>query len=222
MGMVGAALGIDREDTDAQRALRNGYGYSLLVRRPGTLLMDFHTSQTVPSSVKRPLSRKDALERAIADRKVNTTITIREYREDVLVDVALDERDRVKQAESESRYWSLEQIGSALRRPRYTLYFGRKSCPLGLPLAPSVVEAGDPLAALREYAAHPDHLHTRATSSGEVFAVLEPGALLDPPDGARVEQRHDDAIDRERWHFGRRDALIVPLVGPPASAERDA
>ena len=221
MGMVGAALGVERDDVTGQRVLREGYGYSVLVRRPGTLLMDFHTSQTVPSSVKRPLSRKDALERAIAEGKVNTTVTTREYREDVLMDIAIDVREGSDDGADAPTRWSLEQIESALRRPRYTLYFGRKSCPLALPLAPRLVEASDSLAALRDYDAHDGHLRVRATAADETFAVLEAGALPDAPAGSRIEQRHDEAIDRRRWHFGRRDALVVPLGDRQVSTEHD-
>src|SRR5690606_6011040 len=96
---------------------------------------DYHTVQTIPTAAaKRPDSRPAALR--TAGRNVNTTITYRDYRVGVLYGVAL---------------WDgpLEDLASALRRPVFTLYLGRKSCPLSAPPDPQVVEANDALAALR-------------------------------------------------------------------------
>src|SRR5438093_259536 len=49
--------------------------------------------------------------------------------------------------------WSLGQFVEALRRPHFTLYFGRKACPLGVPLDPRVIEAGNPRSAIHAYLA---------------------------------------------------------------------
>lgn len=206
LGLVGAALGVDRQDQKAQQALQVGYGVSMLVRRTGTLLMDFHTSQTVPSAaVKRPISRKDAVEQARAAQKLNTTITHREYREDVIVDIAI--------SDSGNASWPLEAILTALHTPRYILYFGRKSCPLAAPLAPLLIDADDPLAALRVYAASEAHPSDAYMLAGEQFAVCEVDALKNIPHGARIERRWDEATDRRTWHFRSRDAVVIPLSG---------
>jgi hypothetical protein len=47
LGLVGAALGIDRADEDALLALDRGLGLAMLVESPGTPFLDFHTTQVV-------------------------------------------------------------------------------------------------------------------------------------------------------------------------------
>ena len=44
----------------------------------------------------------------------------------------------------------LAALAEALRRPRFTLYLGRKACPLGLPPAPRIVGRRDPRRGLRD------------------------------------------------------------------------
>jgi CRISPR system Cascade subunit CasD len=60
-------------------------------------------------------------------------VTRREYRTDALHTVALWERQGAR--------YRLDEIAGALRRPKWALYVGRKSCPLALPLYPQIVEA---------------------------------------------------------------------------------
>ena len=49
LGLVGACLGVEREDDDGQAALATEYGTALLCYAPGLLLADYHTAQ-VPSA----------------------------------------------------------------------------------------------------------------------------------------------------------------------------
>ena len=64
VGLLGAALGIWRDDEAAHAALRDGYGFAVGLQSGGSLLRDFHTAQ-VPkhSALKgRPLAtRRDEL-----------------------------------------------------------------------------------------------------------------------------------------------------------------
>lgn len=206
LGMIGAALGVDRTDAAGQAALATGYGVAVLVRRPGSLLIDFHTSQTIPSAAARnPMSRKEALERAAAAQKLNTTITYREYREDVVMDVAID-------AQAAAR-WSLREIEAALLKPHYVLYFGRKACPLTDPLGPRIITDADPLSAMRAYASDPAIPSLPHQMATERFAVCEVGSLPTIPNGSTRETRWDSPGDRERWQFANRTAIVVPLEG---------
>ena len=136
LGLMGAALGIDRSDTERQAALR---AYSVAVQsfHRSTPLRDYHTVQTVPTAkVKRPATRRRALARA--GRDANTVITIRDYRCDVLIGVAIWGDGR----------WALGDLADRLKRPRFPLYLGRKSCPLASPLNPKVVMEEGPVEAL--------------------------------------------------------------------------
>ena len=82
LGLVGAAIGIDRTDVEGQADLR-AYSVAVQAFQSSTPLRDYHTVQTVPTAkARRPASRRQALERA--GRVSNTVITMRDYRCDVL------------------------------------------------------------------------------------------------------------------------------------------
>jgi CRISPR system Cascade subunit CasD len=150
--------------------------------------------QTIPTAAaKRPDSRPQALR--TAGRNVNTTITYREYRVGVLYAVAL---------------WGapLEHIAAALRAPVFTLYLGRKSCPLSAPPDPRIVEAADALEALRHASRPPFH------GNADIRLVASDEPLSS---GDMVDMRHDIATDREKWHFTAR-RVHVHRPGPAAEA----
>ena len=134
LGLVGAALGVQRDDRAGHEQLSR-WRVALSVLSPGVTFRDFHTVQTVPTArIKRPATRRDALE--ALDRSDNPLITWRDYRSDCTFGVALWGR--------EGSY----EVREALARPRFTPYLGRKSCPLSASMAPEVVEAEDPVSAL--------------------------------------------------------------------------
>ena len=68
--------------------------------------------------------------------------------------------------------WSLAQVAAALRHPAFVLFLGRKSCPLAAPVNPRIVEAPDPVAALRDCAAPASSPGTPAGSIESGFSVL--------------------------------------------------
>ena len=141
LGLLGAALGIERADADGQAALGR-YGVAARPLTRSDALSDYHTVQTVPAKIRHPGGRRAAID-AIG-REINTKITVRDYRTDVAVAVAVWSRDG---------RWSLKRMAAALRRPTFVLFLGRKSCPLAAPVHPRIVEAPDPVAALRDCAA---------------------------------------------------------------------
>ena len=92
----------------------------------------------------------------------------------------------------------------ALARPRFTLYMGRKCCPLSAPMAPEVVDAGSEIEALARIKVPP-------------FLSLDPTRPLlvasdEPLDGGRQQIRWDEPLDRSRWHFGPRTVHICRPV----------
>lgn len=196
LGLLGAALGIRRDDAEGQRSLA-AWRTAVAVLLTGTPLRDFHTVQTVPAAiVKRPDSRRGAL--AAAGRGANTVVTRRDYLMDCAFAVAL---------------WgggNPELLAAALRRPRFVPYLGRKSCPLAAPMAPLVIAADDPIAALREARLPPfwDGPH-----GGRRAAVPDPTRPIliasdDPLGSGREETRWDVPLDRTAWHFGPRQVHI--------------
>lgn len=130
-GLIGAALGIRREEEERLTDLTNSIHTGVKLFSSGTLLKDFHTIQ-VPASESKVIHKTRRDELKVAQEKLGTALSKREYRCDsfALVAVWLQEGE-----------YSLQDICKALREPKFHLYFGRKSCPPALPLNPQVLSA---------------------------------------------------------------------------------
>lgn len=183
LGLLGAALGIRREgDFSALDAL----GVSVAIFDAGAPLRDYHTIETVPSAAaKRPNSRPEALREARG--RTTTTITLRDYRAAVFYGVAVTGA-------------GLDALQAALTAPRFTLYLGRKSCPLSAPPGAKIVTAETPEAALA-HLTPPPWLVARGAVSARTLIV----------DADRGEIVHDRPIDRSLWHFAPRTIARRPV-----------
>ena len=189
LGLVGAALGVRRDEASGQeRLLRWRTAVSVLSQ--GVAFRDFHTVQTVPTTrIKRPATRREALA-ALASGD-NPLITWRDYRSDCAFGVAL---------------WGGEgpdEVRMALARPHFTLYLGRKSCPLSAPAAAKVIQAANPVEALARIKL-PPFLEDQLDPKRPLMVVSE-----EPLDGGRQEIRWDDPLDRVSWHFGPRSVHVA-------------
>ena len=130
LGLVAAASGIERTDEDTHRNLEAGLWYAVRTDAPGRPFIDYHTAQTPKARRGRTFAtRREELE----SDDLNTVLSSREWRSDACFTVSL--WPRVEDAVD------LDEMAGALRRPRFALYLGRKSAPLGLPLDPAVIEA---------------------------------------------------------------------------------
>ena len=102
----------------------------------------------------------------------------------------------------------LTRLQQALLRPVFALYLGRKSCPLAAPLAPRIVAAPTPQEALA-------HIKLPPWRQG---ATAQRMTADDVVPAERHEQRQDQALDRQRWHFGsRRVAMLNVAISPEAA-----
>lgn len=185
LGLVGAALGVCRDDAEGQASL-NLWSMTVGTLWRGHALRDFHTAQPVPTArIRRPNSRREALAALKPDD--NPVITTRDYLTDCLYSVAMWGGDP-------------EALAAALRQPAFTLYLGRKSCPLSFPLCPRVVQAVTPVDALNEAELPPWH---QGASPLQIAS--------DPFEGAsgRIETRWDQPIDRQAWHFAQRRVFHI-------------
>ncbi|MCB1397906.1 MAG: type I-E CRISPR-associated protein Cas5/CasD [Rhodobacteraceae bacterium] len=196
LGLVGAALGLKRgDDFSALDALEMG----VAVFDDGVPLRDYHTVQTVPSAaVKAPNSRPQALR--AAGLRLNTTITLRDYRVGVLYGVALWGQDL--------GHDDLEPLKQALNAPRFTLYLGRKSCPLSAPPGAAIHSGDTPEDALRHLVLPPWAAHKVARSFVTTAA----------PGDTHVETRHDAPRDRAKWHFAPRQVAYRRVEIQPEGA----
>lgn len=193
LGLLGAAMGIRR---DGDFSSLDALSMAVAVFADGAPLRDYHTVQTIPTAaVKRPNSRPEALHSA--GLRTNTTITLRDYRVGVVYGVAL---------------WGaegLEAMADALNAPHFTLYFGRKACPLSAPPGARVVEASGPENALKSLILPP-------WAPSRVASVMMADAAAGD---THVETRQDRPLDRKTWHFGPRDVAIHAVhIAPGAQA----
>lgn len=130
LGLLAAAKGIRRDEDELQQRFAVGYGLAVATDAVGMPLRDYHTAQVPPQHRKAVYrTRRDEL----TANKLNTILSSRDYRCDVLHRVCLWVRD-----ESAAPF-SLTELAAALERPVFALYLGRKSCPLSLPLQPQVL-----------------------------------------------------------------------------------
>jgi CRISPR system Cascade subunit CasD len=203
LGLVGAALGIDRADERKQTALAGGYGYAARSDAPGQLLADYHTAQVPPRKRGFPTRREE-----LASEKLETILSRRDYRVEALHTVLLWPRDGAPA--------TLESIAAALNEPRFVLYLGRKTCPLGLSLAPRIVEGETITSAFSAYdesmsAAERSLRHDlglAANGNGRIAMDTDPPV----PHGGRAmqrEHRRDAFVSREGWRFELRDELVL-------------
>jgi len=178
-GLLGAALGLRREDNFAVLDSL-GMAVAPFQHQTDSGFRDYHTVETVPSAkVKAPNSRPDALR--TAGRDTNTTITLRDYRTGPLFGIVV---------------WGdgLERLKAALDTPVFTLYFGRKSCPLSAPVGARIVGASTAEEAMSQ-------ARVPEWRNGAIATQL---IMEAEKDDSHTEFRHDRVIDRLHWHFGVR------------------
>lgn len=215
-GLLGAALGIERDDEPAQGALRAGLRMAVGVLDQGSLLRDYHTSQ-VPSRTdlkKRPhATRRDELR--IPKDDLNTILSSRDYRQNAASLVAI-------QALAPAPY-TLHELAAALAAPRFVLYLGRKSCPPAAPLHPCVLDAESIRAA---FAAYQERLSALIQERAPACANAQAGVVrkivwgddFGADDLAHVGvargfsvNRKDQVISRQGWQFADRREHIALL-----------
>jgi CRISPR system Cascade subunit CasD len=214
LGMIAAALGLERDNQDAHDALDAGYGVAVRLDLAGSPMEDYHTAQTVAASAvkkQRPTTRRQLL----APRDRPTILSRRTYRQDALATGCIWQRDGAR--------WTLDEIAAALRSPVFALYAGRKSNVLGLPLAPKKVAAATLAAAFSESAPLRSELRefSRLQPRGNVASHSAPPEIAhDHCDGfdsglhtLRREVRRDAAANRLRWQFSERTVEIGTTGG---------
>lgn len=129
LGLLAAGLGIERDKEDELQALRKSLKLAVKQLYPSSLMRDYHTTQ-VPSHRNKVnhLTRKDEL----AAEQQNTILSSRDYRCDGVWIVALSLTGQAT--------LTLKALQQGLLKPVYSLYLGRKSCPLAAPLQPVIVD----------------------------------------------------------------------------------
>jgi CRISPR system Cascade subunit CasD len=205
LGLLGAALGVLREDDPGQQALTAGYRFGVKLICVGMPLRDYHTVQA-PAQHRKTQHRSRRQE--LADRsRLGTLLSMREYRCDSLASIAVEALPGAPK--------SLDELADALRQPRFTLYLGRKSCPPALPLHPQRIAAETLRAALDAVQPSLLALHTNHPKAdwptGADERALRPSPRYYWEEGMHAGMspsmqlvRHDQPLSRRRWQFAPR------------------
>jgi CRISPR system Cascade subunit CasD len=213
IGLIAAALGIKRNDTEKQLQIQQGYAFAVEVYSQGSLLRDYHTTQ-VPDSVGNFTYRTRRDELVLGRARLGTILSSREYRSDALAMVAV-------RALPDAPY-NLQTIKGHLEEPRFHIYLGRKSCPLAVPMNPQIIEDQknyyEAFKAFEHKPIMPTNKACQGTLSGRDGYWLgladdrhyywegETSDFSDTLDLSRMQTRirHDQPLSRERWQFSPR------------------
>jgi CRISPR system Cascade subunit CasD len=215
LGLLGAALGINRADDERHAALSQGLGFALRLDAPGVPLIDYHTVQWRRPRHEFILTRGDELR--VPRDELSTVQSQRHYRCDAVVTAAVAAR--------ENGGASLEKLQAALERPVFPLSLGRKACPPALPLGPEIVEAETVLGAFEAYDERyplPRAVARLAPRNHALeFAWDAPFPVPVGLQESHLEDRRDEVLSRRRWRFVlRREA--VGHLGPHLAQEEDS
>ena len=125
IGLLGAALGITRKNHQQLYRLSKKIKIAVQVNNTGQKIVDYHTVQ----SFRSPMGKIQK----------GTKPTYREYWCDSKYSFAITADDD-----------TIELLRTKVKSPVFTLFQGRKSCPLTRPLFDSVVKNDNPANALKE------------------------------------------------------------------------
>ncbi len=137
LGLVGACLGLRREDGTRLQALSDSVRFAVRC--------DTHTPMGKPARVVKITDYhtvKDARESYQGLKSHETIQTWRDYLCDAAFTVAVWTRP--------GSDFLLSELGKSVRAPRFTPFLGRRSCPLSRPLFETELQADNPLAALEQ------------------------------------------------------------------------
>lgn len=209
LGLLGAALGIERSDDASQEALNNGYRFGIFMQAIGAPLQDYHTINFFKNE---PTLRRGKELCFKEDEK--SFVTRREYRCDSVAIVAVEALPSAPK--------TLDYLEHALKNPHFVLYLGRKSCPLAEPLLPQKIQAHN-LKEAFEKAKFPSLLGLSKKNPHEdwpsamdcaVFGLkntqyywedgMEAGM-----DAHFVQRRNDQPLSRQRWQFASRKEYVA-------------
>lgn len=191
LGLLAAAKGIRRDEEALLQRLATGYGLAVATDAVGIPLRDYHTAQVPPQQRKKVFrTRRDEL----ASEKLNTILSSRDYRTDVLHRVCLWVHDETVAP------FALAELAAALECPVFTLYLGRKSCPLSLPLQPQVQKAASIRAAF-DVAEFNNDLLPRDIVLDEWVGYYWDDAVHAGMNPSKTFIRRDQPYSRGRWQF---------------------
>jgi CRISPR system Cascade subunit CasD len=201
VGLLAAALGIRRDEEERQNALASACSFAVRVDAMGTLLRDYHTIQVPSSGTGRNRRTFHTRRSELAETNLNTILSSRDYRCDAVYTVAITLR--------EGSAFSVAELAEALRKPVFTLYLGRKSCPLAVPLSPKIVPAATVIDAFQKTPVADDLKCLIQDKSCLVYWEGEQGGY----EREQIITRRDEPLSRKRWQFSDRTENFATVRG---------
>lgn len=144
VGLLGACLGLERERPQALEALNDSFELGLSVLAHPRLVEQRHFDKELkPRAVTlhKMTDYHTVLDARRADggKRDDAIVSRREYLCDAEFTLALSFKDKA----------GLDAVVKAVKKPHYTPYLGRRSCPLQRPLFEAIVDADTAEQALR-------------------------------------------------------------------------
>jgi len=194
LGLVANCLGIERADAISINAISKSLGVGIAIYDPGSVMMDFHTTQTAAHPPQGFVSRAQQLKHG----KLGTEISEREWRIGLIAVVALWSRDDVV---------NLDVIADALRTPKSIPFLGRKAAPTCAPMNPRTVDAdtlGEAFAADAGLKILLDVLSVKSTRTPIVLRVASDADGHGIPASAVTRLRRDQTLRSDLRTFVER------------------
>lgn len=172
LGLLGACLGIRRNERERLQALADSIGMAVRVDERCITRKDGTTRRLKTVKITDYHTIKDAREDYTGLRSHDTIQTWREYLFDAEFTVALWNQPNAALV--------LDDLERAVKCPDFTPYLGRRSCPITRPLYHSRLEASDVLEALRTVAPHGGTIYSEAKADVRMKRVRDV-PLIDQP-----------------------------------------
>lgn len=162
VGLIGAALGLRYSDHGSLQAMQDTLRMAVVVKRPGTLVVDYQTVDMGKPHMIGPMWWHDGQRLGVMNRAggdpTRTVITERpltcDYRATVVVELV------------DGAPFNAEEILQALREPAFPLSLGRRSCLPSEPVAGKKIEANTLEGAI-------ETLVERQEATGTVYIPVE-------------------------------------------------
>ncbi len=214
IGLLAAALGVERAEHDKQAELAKLI-FSVRIDVMGSPIEDYHTVQA-PSELsikydraKECWTRLDEIEaiklrvvRSKSSAEAGAIQSRRTYYCDSVHTVALcvNESDKINWGILEVSM--LQDLIEFLKKPRFVLYLGRKSCPLSLPLEPQVITAKNCRSAFQQASfKFADELKLMFRQE----TIIQYYTQEDLENSQMKLTRRDQPVNRTTWQFTDRD-----------------
>lgn len=224
MGLLAAALGIKRDETERLNELFK-LQFSVRVDAFGVPIEDYHTIQT-PSeqSIKNDRSKDywtrldeiEAINWRVIQSQSNTEAgaiqSRRTYYCNAVYTIAINEaiNSEVVWSKIKPEITRLDDVISYLEKPLFTLYLGRKSCPLSLPLEAQIRQGETCLEAFNQAEFRFEQELYSLTNNSIDIAYYSEEQL---PNSQMKLTRRDQPVNKAAWQFTDRDEYYLAVAG---------